>query len=262
MIGINIQVEDLQQDFLLSDEEVKGLISHVVSGVTNIAKNKWEEFAKSSLKSTREQYIRSLVIGDEGIYVGYVVLTGVFNNMIEQGADPFDMKEGFSHAKNVKIKKDGGWYMSVPMRYANPEALAENPAFSGKMPKGVYEVTKAQPVKKAVKLEQLPKINQEKGVRNEIKTNKGVTFKKYEHKTPIFQGIVRTEVPTPEGTKLKGGAKHSQYMSFRTVSDNSDPDSWIHPGFEPSNFKDKAIESMNIFSLTGLLIDQYLETIR
>lgn len=54
----------------------------------------------------------------------------------------------------------------------------------------------------------------------------------YQHKTDIFAGMVRKE-------KTYVNAVQNQYMTWRMVSDRSDPDAWIHPGIEAHHFFDK-----------------------
>src|SRR5690554_665115 len=103
MIPITIDTRDLAQEFSLSREQVDDLLSFTVKGITSRFASLWEQEAKKGLKSTRKTYIRSLYVGEEGRFKGVVILRGKLPNMVEQGASPFDMKEGFSKSAKRKI---------------------------------------------------------------------------------------------------------------------------------------------------------------
>ena len=50
-------------------------------------------------------------------------------------------------------------------------------------------------------------------------------------------------------------------MSFRRISDNSDTNSWQHPGFVAKNLKDKALDRVDIGQEVDKIIDNYLASI-
>ena len=56
----------------------------------------------------------------------------------------------------------------------------------------------------------------------------------YVHKTSIHEGMV----------KMQSGPRRSQAVTFRMISENSDPKSWLHPGV-PARPVHKAVSEMN-----------------
>lgn len=54
----------------------------------------------------------------------------------------------------------------------------------------------------------------------------GFTLRRYKHKAPIYEGLVRME------KIYQSPQSQSQYMTWRRVSPESDPYSWWHPGFQ------------------------------
>lgn len=261
MLDFELDVVELSREFFLTKPETEELVSTIISNLTNKTKDRWELIASKGLHKTKDEYIRSLIIGDEGLYIGFVKLQNQLPNMIEQGANPFDMKTGFSHAKNIKVKKDGGWYMTVPFRWASSSSLGENSYFSAKMPEDINKIVKKKAVNSPLTLSEIPEHykNLGKGVRKEIKgLNPLSNIPEYKHKNFIYEGITKKQ-KTEKG--LKGGAKHTQYMSFRRVSDLSDVDSWIHAGFVAKNFAQQALDSLDIENEVDKLIDDYLVSI-
>jgi len=153
--------------------------------------------------------------------------------MLEDGASPFDQKQFFEQSNKKKFNKEGGWYMHIPMRMATSESLGESGIFAGKMPEPIQDLVKKQPVNKVtgfsigLSRDQLPKEFQKTDIKKQI----GTMTNTYEHKSPMFEGVMR-------GTKKN----HGQYLKFRTIGENSDENAWFHPGFKAYKFMDKAMD--------------------
>lgn len=214
-----------------------------------------------------------LLVVDEGLFKGAIVLTGRLNNMLENGVGAFDMKKGFQGNPNGKLKttKDGGWYLTIPFRMASAGALGESEAFSSVLPDEVYQIAKTlkgtsarqtEPEKGKVfsgtslKSSDLPSKYQipksRAGVSN-IETQK--TFDEYVHKTSIYVGLVRNE-------KTYEKATQGSYVTFRRVSSKSDPSSWINRGIVAYNLADKAIKNLDIVSTTEMSIQSSLNNLK
>jgi hypothetical protein len=252
MIPINVDTSGLAVEFGLSKEQIQQLITDVITGITKRAAKRWELVASQELGSVRDMYVKSLIVGSEGPYIGYVML--VSKNplplMIELGTSAFDMKEGFGKSQKIKIKKGGGWYLTIPFRFATAGALGENQIFSGKLPKKIDKLVKNLAPEQSLKIKDIPKEFQTLKTREKLLTpNK--EFETYTHRTSIYEGIQKTKLP--------GSNRHTQYINFRRVSDKSDANSWIHPGFIAKNFKDKAIKSMDLFKEIDELVEEFLE---
>ena len=142
--------------------------------------------------------------------------------------------------------------MTVPFRFANPEALAESSIFANVMPGKVYEIAKKTLADRSqsLKVSQLPDEFRIKGIRPEaFNKNTNQVFKAYEHKTSIYEGMKNT-----------GGERHSQYMTFRRVSDLSDPMAWIHTGIEPRHLMEKTLEQFPIDTIIARVKEDFLRT--
>lgn len=261
MIPVLIDTSAVSAEFNLSSQDAKNMVSFVVKELTARYAKNWDNEAKRALRSTRQIYRSSLVVGEQGPFTGYVMLVNKLPNMIESGASPFDMKSGFSKSSKARSSRSGGWYLTVPFRFATPGALGENEAFSNIMPQSVYSVAKTLSPRQstmggAVKQGQSLKANQIPSPYNIPRTRamivtKSKTFEEYKHKHSIYEGMQRSQ-------KTYERATQGQYVTFRRVSDNSDPNSWIHKGIEARRLSDQALTRTNIPHEVDMAVDNYL----
>ena len=245
-INIAIDLTDLLDMHKLTKGQQNDFIEEILDNVSQAVIYNWREEAHNGLNSTRNQYLRAIQQPDIKGTQAIIELIGTLPNMIENGASAFDEKSGFALSDKKHMKKNGGWYINIPFRWATPDAIGEDEAFSAKMPQAVYNVAKSlDPAtsnvgKKivyggALDSSDLPSKFQGLQTRAAISDNQGnVLYGAYQHKTNIFQGMIREE-------KAYEKATQGQYVTFRRISDLSDPMSWIHPGFVAKNFADKAI---------------------
>jgi len=159
--------------------------------------------------------------------------------MIEEGAGPFDQKEGFKKSSKKHIKKDGGWYLTIPFSVGNPSSQVTS-GFSSIMPKEIYNVVKKQNISSTTNRSagllntDLPAQFQVPNKRAAIIIPESQSFKEYQHKSSIYKGLFKQK------DAITG---QSNYGSFRRVSDKSDEDSWIHKGFSAAGLAEKAFNS-------------------
>lgn len=200
--------------FEFSEDLQKRVLSEYVEEIHK----EWVRLASQEIKSNKDLYLKGIKLEELNDFEYEFKLEGKLPNMMEEGSPSFDMKEGFSESSKKKQGKNG-WYLIIPMKYATRSSNKSNlPA----MPRSVYEAIRKE---KSKKLNVLPPKYSKTGV------NKTTN---YQHKTPIYKGL----------QKVGNG-----YMTFRVVSQKSDPSSWIHPGFQPANILDKAVESVNFESI-------------
>lgn len=256
---VTVDADDVTRALNLTEERTLMLIDNVIKSLAIGLYDEWVSEAKKSLGSTRQEYINGLIIGDDGPLTSKVTLVGILPNELENGKSPFDMKDGFENSPKRKEKKDGGWYLTIPFRHATPGSVGESSLFSSVMPEDIFKqmaaVAKQTPSNQTpvLKNKDLPAEFQTKGVRKEIKvpeTNE--VFKAYKHKSAIYAGLTKI-------TKQYDKASQSQYMTFRRVSDKSDPDSWIHPGFNALKLGEKALQGMDISSTIAKAKDEFID---
>lgn len=239
-----IDLSEVATEFVLSDEEIASLSRLLLATIADDYVRKWEKLIDNSLHSTRAEYKRGIFTeqpDDYNIIIGLTPRQSQLALMLEDGATSFDIKEGFSKSDKKHEKKDGGWYLTVPFRWATSDALGESFGFSNKMPKPIEKIVKT--TKEPLKLGDLPSGFKELG------QNKASGYK---HKFTIFEGLNRQEIGSGDNEK-RGG-----YMSFRRVSDKSDEGSWIHPGFEALGLMEKAAAEIDIGTLVDFTVDEFL----
>lgn len=254
---INIDISDFVRQWQLTAEESDMFVWNLLNEVGTRFADQWKNEAGKVLKQTKQQYQRAIYIEkpdytpQSGRYSLVVGLAGWLPNAVEQGLEPFDMKPGFKGSDKKKYKKDGGWYLTVPFRFANPEALGESTVFANVMPGKVYEVAKTylRDKRTSLQLSQLPDQFRVKRIRPEV-TNLQTreTFKPYQHKAPIYEGM-----------KNMGAEGHSQYMTFRRVSDLSDPMAWIHTGIQPAGLMEKTLNNFPLAAIIAQVKADFLE---
>lgn len=257
---IFIDLSDVANEFVLSEDEIKSLSRFVLASVSDSYVREWEKLIDDNLHSTRTEYKKGIFqeqTDDYSVVIGLTPRQSQLAMMIEDGASSFDEKEGFKKSdkrvQKLKVDKkgvlvrdsegktqDGGWYLTIPFRWATADALGESGIFANKMPKPIEKLVKVS--KDPLKFDDLPASFQKKGMN---KTSS------YNHKFTIYEGLQRVE--TGSGNEKRGG-----YMSFRRVSENSDTGSWVHPGFVASNFMERAFEQTDVMSTVDFAIDEFL----
>ena len=231
-------------EFLLTEQEVKDLSRFVLSNIKDEYKRHWEENVETHLHSTRSEYMKAMFDyqpDDYSIVFGMTPRESKLAMMLEEGATPYDIKEGFRQSDKKKRKKDGGWYLTVPFRHATSTAIAESMTFKGKMTSEIEKLVKT--TERPLKLTDLPE-----GYRDKRVSRVG-----YKHKSAIFEGLHRRNIPSTDKEK-RGG-----YFTFRRVSDKSEENSWQHPGFEPLKLMEKSLNDLQIDQVVDRSIDKFLQ---
>ena len=258
LVPIVINTADILDQFYISRTDLENMYDNIAKGLALSFYYKWEQEVSNTLKSTKMQYLQNMRLVDSGRMEGTVMLDYSKNFLIqklEEGAAAFDMKPGLMASPKAKVGKGGKRYITIPMRWATPGAVGESELFSSQMPKEIYKVAKglgggrdipgggreSGPLKRS----SIPEQYQSLGPRPAINDESGKKlFESYTHKNSIYEGIVK---------KTDGVTAQSMYMSFRRVSENSDSNAFIHPGFKQGDFMQKAYAN---FDLQGELQQQ------
>jgi len=264
MITFEFDLQETIDEFTLNDSQVTEMCNAASQALTIEIHRQWGEEAKQALGSTRNSYLRGLIIRNEGKGENSVILLGKLNNMIESGAEPYDMKVGFAKSEKVKYTKAGNWYLTIPFRFATPGAIGESEVFDGVMPQEIYDIIKDKQANiidgegnsiqraEALTNDEIPLQYQTPSTRASVtiaSINK--VFDSYTAKTNIYEGMIRNQKTYQE-------ASQSTYNTFRRVSKNSSPDSWIHPGFTAKNLLDKGLANVDEDTLVNNVVDKIL----
>lgn len=208
-LTVTVDLDKLGINDQLAPQVVNAVQSSIQASLA-IIRDRWQTEVQNKLNSARPLYLQGLQWDsvmfpyDGDMFSGAVQLQGKFPNMLETGFTAFDMKIGFSKSDRKIKKKDGGWYLTIPFRHSTPGSFM----YGQPMPKAVY--------KKASKLGA--------GETLSFPGAGDVSWKGYQRKNKTYDGLQRI-------VKSYQKATQSQYMTFRRVSDKSDPNSWWHPGY-------------------------------
>lgn len=241
-LTVSVDLKSLGVDDQLSPQIVGAIESSLQTSLA-IIRDRWQTEAQKKLQSSRPLYLQglsfdSVVYPYDSSFSGAVILRGKLPNMLETGFSAFDMKIGFSKSTRVTKKPGGGWYLTIPYRHSTPGGFMYGSAMS----KDVYGVAK--------------KLNPyQSGLGNTRLNWPGAgdkSWKGYQRKTNNYNGMVRI-------VKSYQKATQSQYLTFRRVSDKSDPRSWWHPGYSGVNiaeslmpFAQKTFVDILTTSLNGI----------
>jgi len=141
----------------------------------------------------------------------------LFVNLVEDGMKSFSIKDALLNSEKVHISAKGTRYIHVPFRWRVPvKGQAPASGFAGTMPKAVYDVVKGG----------------------------GAKLGEYTMKSPTGKMV------SLAGLQRYGGGGHSQYLTFRTVSEKSK--GWQHPGKRATPVFDK------VLSKVESMIEQFL----
>lgn len=211
----------------------KRVLETAIQDIMAGARSKWIQLAGERLNSSRRDYINAIQeVHVEGTTAS-IELVGVLPNMVENGADAFDMHDTLLKGPGVRTSASGNRYRSIPFRHQTPGTAGQG----GGTPMGrAYEGHPA--VKDAQELGRTIYTYGKKlaatigepggGVKYGDRLQAGLAPKlKEKHSTDIYAGMIREQ-------KTYKSATQSQYITFRTISD-AVPDKWQHPGIQAAN---------------------------
>lgn len=266
MKPIVIDISSLQAQFGLAANQIDDLTETCVNAVTAAIYSNWEALAKQRLNSTLPEYLNNLIKVDKGRFAKQIVLTGILPNMLEQGASPFDIKEGFKKSKKVKytipvynkkgqqVYAGGDWYLTIPFRIGVPGTLGQA-GFTGQMPQEVYNVMLKKGNKQALHKPEIPEpFDIPKSREAILNENRQILYDSYQHKNSIYEGMTKR-------TGQYNKTSQNTYGTFRRAGANSDPLSWIHKGLKAYNLAAEAVNKTDVETIVENEVITYLETI-
>jgi hypothetical protein len=238
MLALKINMSDFIEVSQLNQGDIDGFKSLLLDRLEDGFKEQWENQINENLHSTRAEYRKGMYSerpDENTVVMGVIARKSMLSVDIELGKNAFDEKIGFEKSSKKTMKKDGkGWYLTIPFRHSVPLSVGESGAFNSTMPLSVYKLARQKA--KPLTWGDLPVDQQQKGVREGF-NSAGRSFPAYTHKSARYEGLVRN----PDAVEARG-----TYFTFRRVSELSDANSFIHPGFVPRGFLQKALNKTNI----------------
>jgi hypothetical protein len=159
---------------------------------------------------------------------------------IQDGYGPFDMKPGFLKSSKARTSKEGKKYFIMSFRHMVPGG-------SGRLGKVMSpSVHKASMNKiKQGKLIKGQSFQDQVGTREDPSDFGLINSRGYEWQNGPYAGM--TNVAASKEAK-----RHSQFRTFRVISENSDPNSWWHPGVEANDVIGSTIRYVEPYIKEGL----------
>lgn len=215
-IDLKIEAGKLGKDLELLGEQAEKNLKTAIKQLSLGAYNEADRLAAQRLFTSRENYRNALKYEElsDDLYVIYLDPKNAAANFTESGWDGFDMKNGLLNGPKARVSKKGKKFNIIPFQ--------QHP-YSKDYPQ--------DPVKKQVVAdlrEAIQSIVTDKSINKTVKkfNDKTLTYYKDIDDTRL-QGLTKISSPI-EGKK----SKHSQFFIFRVVSENSDPSTWMHPGYK------------------------------
>lgn len=196
-----------------------------------------QEQANALLDSTRARFLEDVsppALEGDSVVINF----GDFASQIESGYPSFDMKPGLLKGRP---------YAVIRFRQKWPEAdWGSGRGFGTPISRHQLERTSKEEATRLGRsllrhLKALEEDFSRSRSRRVTRATKGVTSKKFEDMphlvskrgrvsvSPAFEGIRREQI---RKNRVGPGGSRIEYAIYRTVSENSDPESWIHPGYE------------------------------
>lgn len=180
----------------------------------------------------RDTYARSIVIRKRSEFARQVMATARIAGDIENGKAPWDMKPMLLNGPKARVSKSGVKYNIIPFRHGIPSANSNS--HYQRMPKEIYKEVKGLKVGQKISSKNLALRSHVLNMN--LQTGQALSEPvRYTHKASIHEGM----------TKVKdnsGKSKGNMYLTFRRVSENSDPQSWWHPGYRPHNITGAVVD--------------------
>src|SRR5579872_3312335 len=252
---IQLDIERMVADLQLTKDELDQVRQLVVKAYVDEVYTETVELAIDKLASARGEYVGALKIIKVDNYTYDLELGGSkLALMIENGCGSFDMKTFFERSPKA-IKTSKGWYLTIPMLFKTPGANPRSDTPGQLLPRRIYDLIRNSP--STVKDTGDEEISTLSGVDVPQKYQPGQltslnnTADTYIHKNSIYAGLTRTK------DKATG---FSNYNTFRRVSNNSDPRSWIHPGIPAYNLMDRAVENVDQLDIAETALQKFFPT--
>lgn len=236
---ISVPVGDLIPSGMKADAAAFPTLSYAVKAVAEAAHQQWVAYAHGAplpdgrtIKTRTNDYVLSIQVRQVGDFAAEVYSELPEAEGIEDGMPARDLKRMLGTSAKTRVNKKGGKYLIIPFRHAAPGSIGSTmpPAVHGwwqaKERSHVTSIgTRASQVMPGV---QVPAYTYHWGAR--LKAGDlsalGVTGQGAKR----MQGMVNFRRPGHGG-----GASHSRYMTFRTMSEKSS--GWIvpaKPGYHPA----------------------------
>lgn len=206
-------------------------VNQAVEDGSDLLMANWTEEATISLPGSSGGYVNAISKDPQGWAHIAVINNHPAAVYLELGVDAFDMKKMLQTSSKVKISKDGKKYMHIPFEHKRDDLIK-----AGVDPQEISEMQPStrDPRKWGDRLTDFGDVGKRKKYFTPTRGKMEKQTVSYEWKTSMFENTYKFK-------DTKTGQTES-FKSFRTISENSDPMSWIHPGIRAMNIAGNAVE--------------------
>jgi len=234
-ISMTAKLQDLGHNVEAFSESTTEAFRIALAGIARGAQAEWIRLAQDKLKTSRSDYINGLqqaksfeVKKDPKGEPEYTIsLVGRMPNSFEFGMAPFDMKDsrpGWLGGGKAKVNKDGKKYVRIPFRHSTSDT---SPRFqyTGKAARDNLKVKLKDTVKRYGLSRMIRAATGGNVIEGPVaRVPKDPAVHRYLH------GLTRIQKQT---SNPKRGS--SIMMTWRTISETSAEDAWLHPGIVGAN---------------------------
>lgn len=216
-------------------EEKRGLlyrrVEKAVENGADILISNWADEATVALPGSKGGYANSIFKEPQGWAHIAVINNHPAAVYLEKGIDAFDLKKMLQTSSKVKISKDGKRYMHIPFEHSREELIK-----AGTDPREIsgMKPSTRDPRAWGDKLTDFGNVGRRRKYFTPTRGQMEKQTVDYEWKISKFENTYKFE-----DTKT---GQTAGFKSFRTISENSDPMSWIHPGIRAMNIAGNAVE--------------------
>lgn len=211
-ITIHVRLNgNINPDAIVS--QIRERVDYAIGVAMAVTRNRWIQYANENLHKTRADYLLGLdpdvsllhPYDDTPDVNGAVILNGVLPRMLEKGWMAFDEKPFLLNSQKAKVTKTGKRVMTVPFRHGTPGTFM----YGTPMPDTIYNSAKRLKPGESLKV-----------------TGAGeYSWTGYQHRGGKIQNRMQRILDTSRKRP------QAYYMTWRNVSENSDPLSWMNRGF-------------------------------
>jgi hypothetical protein len=266
----------------------EGMVEAILTKVAQSARVKWIQLAQERLTSSTQTYIKGIQAIQEEPGLRIIRLVGWLPNAIEDGLDPFDLRETILNNENAKARRpiwseagrsggrvQIGWYANIPFRHGTPETTgkrvgtpmglaygprgAESGAVGNLISREGAEAFGEAIYKMAKRLKAGQRLK-EKNIAKRYKDAGGegaplLRTSPWKHKSSIYAGMIRVRKPYIN-EKTGKETTQSQYFTFRRISTQK-KEGWLHPGIHARKLSSEV--EQHIIRIAPALINQQLK---
>lgn len=227
-----IDAQALAREFAEFEKEVEEEIKRAVQNSALSTHAKAIELADQKLNTTKMKFINNLKFEEisSGTWIVFLQEPMVWR---DEGLKPFDMRTTLL-AKNYKTSKSGARYRAIPFEHSkNPSEQSSRAKFY------------TDQIRKELKRRNIPYKKIEYNANGSPKLGRLHKFDIPSDPPARKSGRVVASHPALHGVTIyqsetSDGKVRRDIMTFRTISDNQDPEKWQYPGLEGAHIMDEA----------------------